>query len=55
MLCARRGGGPSRVVHRIALFDNSGRITNIISQSDIIRCVQYSLVRLHCVALCCVT
>jgi CBS-domain-containing membrane protein len=31
------GSKMTEVVHRIAVFDNEGRITNIVSQTDIVR------------------
>ena len=33
------GSNQSHVVHRIAFFEKDGSIKNIISQSDIIKCV----------------
>lgn len=48
LLQPRDAGGSDRahVVHRIALFDNSGRITHIISQSDIIKFLHKSPAKL---------
>jgi hypothetical protein len=41
VLLHRGGAAKAHVVHRIALFDNSGCITQIISQSDIIKWVLF--------------
>ena len=31
-------GGETKVVHRIAVFESHGEITNVISQTDVMRC-----------------
>ncbi|GLC35046.1 hypothetical protein PLESTM_000273200 [Pleodorina starrii] len=44
------GEQQSRVVHRVALFDSSGRVTCVISQSDICRFLEAQLGRLGALA-----
>ena len=37
-------GGETKVVHRIAVFESHGEITNVISQTDVMRCVMLVVV-----------
>ena len=51
--CRAMHGGKKtlKVVHRVALFDNSSRITHIVSQSDIARWALFNFCLTDCQSL----